>query len=213
MARTIWSIAAIVSLVHPVEALGQNDVPKALVDPLKNTPAAVNKAVPVAKPKGTKELFNKFYEDYSKAMETVSDQPTTAKKEQTHRELARKLDEDVKGQSWEFHCEIIDVKSGRNDVFEIHIELPLEMPVFNEEWDCRSTVQNVRLSRQQGLALVPGDVLVIRGTPRFSFEIYDENTAFFSRNVRVGERGLHHSIRLTGTKFSIEKKKADAAKQ
>jgi hypothetical protein len=162
-----------------------------------------------AKSGGTKELFENFYEQYSVMIDRIKEQPTTAKQEQMHRDLARKLDEKIKSQTWEFHCEIADVRKDFNGEFVLEVEEPVETPVFREEWRCRSSVANLRLSRQQGLDLTPGDVLVLRGTPRFAFEGYDRDTEFFTRHyVQIGDGAYEHTIRLTNYKFTIEKKKA-----
>jgi hypothetical protein len=163
---------------------------------------------PTVKLKGTKENFAAFYNDYGKMMETIADQPTTAKQEQTHRDLVRKLDEKIKPQTWEFNCEITDVKQERDGDFVLHIEEPSETPAFAEKWHARATVENLKLSRQQGLDLSPGDILVLRGTPRFAIDDYrNSNSAMFSCSVRVGDRNYTHELSLANFKFSIEKKK------
>lgn len=203
--RTGISVAFMSLILVPI-AYAQDELPKKVLPKALKPLVPPDKELPPAKPKGTKEKFADFYEEYCKIMEAVGEQPTTAKKEQTHRDLIRKLGDKIDSQIWEFRCEILDVKKGDND-FVLMIGAPLEEPSFVEEWQPRTEVTNLRLSKSQGLALTPGDTVVIRGNPALTFGRVDYNSVFYSRDLQVGDSYYRHCICLKNTKFAIEKKK------
>lgn len=167
--------------------------------------ASAKKAAPAEKPKvkTTQENFDAFYTRYIEGMERVEEAETSARRNEVYRDVAKKLDDSIKSQTWTFHCVITDVKTvrknGRDESFLLHIEKPKESPEFRERWRYRESISNIRLSRQQALDLKPGDILVVMGTPRFSARDDDDDQAFFSHAQRT------QHILLTHFKTKIQK--------
>ncbi|MFN0018804.1 MAG: hypothetical protein ACKVP0_11135 [Pirellulaceae bacterium] len=164
--------------------------------------------VPV-KTKSTKDLIDEFYTKYCEGMDKIEEQDTSVKREQVHQQMAKRLDDALKSQSWTLRCPVRDVQfNGRS--FEIVLDAPEETPDFREKWDHRTSVSNIKLSKEQALDLKPGDTLILTGTPRFYVDEYKNDTVFFRRTLAVEVADRHsHSIHLINFKFATEKSKVE----
>jgi hypothetical protein len=160
------------------------------------------------KAKTTRDLLSEFYARYCEGMEKIAEQDTSAKKEQVHVQVAKKLDDSIKSQSWTLRCRIRDVQTNSSGAFEMFLEPPEEAPSFREEWTYRTSVSKLKLSKEQALNTKPGDTLVLTGIPRFSFDGKDNSTAVFSRRpFAIANQSASHAVHLTNFRFSIAKAK------
>jgi hypothetical protein len=155
----------------------------------------------------TKDLFETFYEQYLAVLDKIAEQSTTAKREEVHRELTKRLNDKIKSQLWEFNCVIRNVRES-DGTFEIFFYAPEETPGFRDPWETRSSISNLRLSKSQGLNLGPGDVLVVKGNPRFVVGSFrEQDSAFFHRDCQVGDIYARHYLQIVNPKISFAKSK------
>ena len=163
----------------------------------------IEKAIDVKATVATKDRLAEFFSSYEKMLQEIASQSTTVKQEEVHRTLAKKLDENIKNQTWEFHCRINDIKQSNGGRFVISHEFPIEYSNPEQQWTGRTSA-TVTLTQQEALALKPGDYVIYTGTPRFLIG-QGANTEYFQRTEEIAGHYTYHCLHLTNVKVRYQK--------
>lgn len=130
------------------------------------------------------DLANDFFSRFREGVEKVKSLATSAQRQDAERNLVDAMDKSLKSQRWTLRCPIKDVRERDGERFEISIDRPLEIPAGTAKvvwlpegigllepeigkWMIGDPVYPP-ISRSQALAIRPGDLLVVSGTPRLT---------------------------------------------
>jgi hypothetical protein len=152
-----------------------------------------------------------FFSAYDDMLQEISKQPTTVKQDEVHRNLAKKLDEKLRNQTWEFHCRITDIQPANNGRFNVTHELPDEFGNPDQRWSGRTSA-TLTFDQKQALNLKPGDFVIYTGTPRFVAKDLQaftpqqsRDTQYFTSQQQIAGRYLEHALHITNLKVRFQK--------
>ena len=135
----------------------------------------------VAKLRKTNDLINDFFADFQEMLDELNNEPSTDQQIDTCYALSKKLDDELKTQTWELHCQIQTIEllpadaPGSQRLYNVAHQLPDEITAIPDGWDILAKASSLPLLRLAKQQVFKGDYIVYVGTPRFITKAVDED--------------------------------------
>jgi hypothetical protein len=127
---------------------------------------------PNQSPKAAKslEIINDFASQFYDQLSEIADEPTSAKRDESHRAMMKGLDSEIRKKSLvlRFPIQNVEESSRESGAFDIEFGPPEGFENIDHVFGHLQSIYAVRLKKEQALDTKPGDIFEITGTGRFA---------------------------------------------